>query len=319
MANRSLTTLTRGLSILTVVSLLVACSGNSAASGGAGASGGAVASGGAAASGAAPGNETTLQRIKREKLVTVGFVNEPPYNFAESGKLTGGYPEALRAFFATIDPEIKMDGVLTEFSALIPGLVAKQFDINGGGMNIRTTRCAQIAFANPEVQAIFVFIVKKGNPMNLHTFKDIATTGARYGAVTGAAEVEVADAVGIAKDKQTLFPDAPALVAGLQANRVDVIAATSLAATDIIKKTNDPNIELVVPTEIPLDKNGKQSVGYVAIGMRKEDQDLVDAYNKWQTEAKKSGKLLEIMAPFGFTAADMAPVTVTAEEVCKDS
>ena len=85
------------------------------------------------ASGGPPANESTFDKIKREKVVTVGFIIEPPYNFALNGQLTGGYPEALKAFFKTQAPDIQMLGVLTEFSALIPGLVAKRFDISGPG------------------------------------------------------------------------------------------------------------------------------------------------------------------------------------------
>jgi len=273
-----------------------------------------------AGSGAAsgpPANETTFARIKREKVVTIGFINEPPYNFATSEKLTGGYPEALRAFFATVDPEIKINGVLTEFSALIPGLVAKRFDVNGGGMNIRPARCEQIAFSNPEVNALTVFVVKKGNPKGLTSYKSFAGSDAKYGAVTASIEVELADVAGIPKDRQVLFPDLPSMLAGLQAGRVDAFALTSLSATDIVGKSGDANLEIVALSEIPKDSSGNDAVGYVAIGFRKEDGDLKDAYNAWQAKAKASGELLKIMEPFGFQARDIAPADKTADQLCK--
>jgi polar amino acid transport system substrate-binding protein len=265
---------------------------------------------------AAPAAETTFEKIKREKVVTVGFIIEPPYNFALNGQLTGGYPEALKAFFKTIAPDIQMLGVLTEFSALIPGLVAKRFDISGPGMNIRTTRCQIIDFGNPEVQALFVFVVKKGNPFNLHSFADVAASTAKFGSITGAAEVEAANAAGIPKERQVLFPDAPSMVAGIQAGRIDMFAITSLAGTDMIKTTNDPNLELVELSEIPKDANGNRSIGYVATGFRKEDKDMREAYNAWLTKAKQSGELLKIMSPFGFAERDIAPIDATADKIC---
>ena len=265
-----------------------------------------------------PANETTFARIKRDKVVTIGFINEPPYNFATAEKLTGAYPESLRAFFATIDPEIKINGVLTEFSALIPGLVAKRFDINGGGMNIRPARCAEIAFANPEVQALTVFVAKKGNPKGLTSYKAVAAhADAKYGAVTGGIDVELADVAGIPKDRQVLFPDLPSMAAGLQAGRIDVLALTSLSAADLLAKTNDPNLELVSLTEVPKDSSGADAVGYGAIGFRKEDNDLREAYNAWLAKAKASGELLTIMSPFGFAARDMAGPDKLAENLCK--
>ena len=275
-------------------------------------------SAGASAAPSAGGEETTLARIKRDKVVTIGFINEPPYNFATSEKLTGAYPESLRAFFATIDPEIKINGVLTEFSALIPGLVAKRFDVNGGGMNIRPARCEQIAFSNPEVQALEVFVVKKGNPLGLTNYKAVAAHAtAKYGAVTGGVEVELADVAGIPKDRQVLFPDGPSMIAGLQAGRIDVLALTSLSAADLIKKTADPNLELVELSEIPVDSTGAQSIGYVAVGFRKEDTDLREAYNAWLDKSKASGELLKIMEPFGFAARDIAPADKKAVDLCK--
>jgi polar amino acid transport system substrate-binding protein len=276
-----------------------------------------AASAGASAAPSAGGG-STFDRIKADKVVTIGFINEPPYNFATSEKLTGAYPEALRAFFATVDPEIKINGVLTEFSALIPGLVAGRFDINGGGMNIRPARCEQIDFSNPEVQALEVFVVKKGNPLGLTNYKEVAAHAtAKYGAVTGGVEVELADVAGIPKDRQVVFPDGPSMIAGLLAGRIDVLALTSLSAADLIEKTGDPNLELVELTEIPVDSTGAQSIGYVAVGFRKEDDALKDAYNAWQDKAKSSGELLKIMEPFGFAARDMAPADKKADDICK--
>ena len=299
----------RGIFALTLIAMVfAACQ-----------SGGATpAPSGAASAAPTAAAETTFARIKRDKVVTIGFINEPPYNFATAEKLTGAYPESLRAFFATVDPEIKINGVLTEFSALIPGLVAKRFDINGGGMNIRPARCAEIDFANPEVQALTVFVVKKGNPKNLTSYKAIADNAdAKYGTVTGAIEVELADVAGIPKDRQVLFPDGPSLIAGLQAGRIDALALTSLSATDLVTKTGDPNLEVVTLSEIPKDSSGADAVGYVAVGFRKEDDDLREAYNAWQATAKSSGELLKIMEPFGFAARDIAPADKTADALCK--
>jgi polar amino acid transport system substrate-binding protein len=107
------------------------------------------------------------------------------------------------------------------------------------------------------------------------------------------------------------------LIAGLQAGRIDALALTSLSVADLVKKTNDPNIEIVALTEVPKDSSGADAVGYVAVGFRKEDNDLREAYNAWLATAKSSGELLKIMEPFGFSARDIAPADKTAELLCK--
>ena len=40
--------------------------------------------------------ETTFERVKREKLVTFGFANEPPYTIAALESVTGQDPEVLQ-------------------------------------------------------------------------------------------------------------------------------------------------------------------------------------------------------------------------------
>ena len=43
----------------------------------------------------------------------------------------------------------QVEGVLTEFGSLIPGLQAKRFDIIAAGMYVTPERCRQAAFSNP--------------------------------------------------------------------------------------------------------------------------------------------------------------------------
>ena len=78
--------------------------------------------------------ETTLERVQREGVVRVGFANENPYAYAElDGTLTGEAVEVARTVFERLGiPE--MEGVLTEFGSLIPGLQAGRFDVITAGM-----------------------------------------------------------------------------------------------------------------------------------------------------------------------------------------
>src|SRR5438874_13035626 len=66
--------------------------------------------------------ETALERIKAQGYIRVGFANEAPYGFATpDGKLTGEAPEVAKAVLANMGIT-QVDGVLTEFGSLIPGL-----------------------------------------------------------------------------------------------------------------------------------------------------------------------------------------------------
>ena len=86
--------------------------------------------------------QTTLERAKADGYIRVGFANEAPYGYATpDGKLTGESPEVVKAVLAKMGIA-QVDGVLTEFGSLIPGLQAGRFDIIAAGMFITRCICA---------------------------------------------------------------------------------------------------------------------------------------------------------------------------------
>jgi polar amino acid transport system substrate-binding protein len=91
--------------------------------------------------------QSTLEQAKADGYIRVGFANEAPYGFATpDGKLTGESPEVVKAVLAKLGIK-DVDGVLTEFASLIPGLQAGRFDIIAAGMFVNPKRCEQILFS----------------------------------------------------------------------------------------------------------------------------------------------------------------------------
>src|SRR5262245_56610641 len=107
---------------------------------------------------------SSLERAKQDGFIRVGFANEAPFGFATpEGKLTGEAPEVVKAVLNAMGiPQV--DGVLTEFGSLIPGLKAKRFDIIAAGMFITPKRCAESAFSEPSYGIGQAMLVKAGNP-----------------------------------------------------------------------------------------------------------------------------------------------------------
>jgi polar amino acid transport system substrate-binding protein len=72
-----------------------------------------------------PAGATTLEKIRAAGKIRVGYANEAPYAYQDpaTGGLTGEAPEVARAVLRDLG-EIEMEGVLTEFGSLIPGLKA---------------------------------------------------------------------------------------------------------------------------------------------------------------------------------------------------
>ncbi|MGA9173951.1 MAG: ectoine/hydroxyectoine ABC transporter substrate-binding protein EhuB [Thermoactinomyces sp.] len=172
-------------------------------------------------------NETTFEKAKREGAVTVGFANEKPYAYlTPDGQLTGEAVEVARAVLKRLGIN-QMHGVLTEFGSLYPGLQAKRFDMITAGMYITPPRCKQAAFANPEYHIGEALAVKSGNPLNLHSYKDIKENPhARIGVMGGAMEVDYLKKSGVSDKQIVIVPDQASAVSALEANRVDAITMT---------------------------------------------------------------------------------------------
>ncbi|NKE69257.1 ectoine/hydroxyectoine ABC transporter substrate-binding protein EhuB [Candidatus Manganitrophus noduliformans] len=260
---------------------------------------------------------TTLERVRSQGKIRLGYANEAPYAYYDTaaGKLTGEAPEIARAVLGEMGVT-EVEGVLTEFGALIPGLKAGRFDIIAAGMYITPARCREIAFSNPTYGLGEAFLVKAGNPLGLHSYEEAAAhPTARLGVVAGAVERRYAQATGVPESRIAVLPDAPSAVAAVQAGRVDAYAGTSLTIQNLLSKARDPGIERAEPFRDPI-IDGKTVIGYGAFGLRKEDTALLNEFNAHLERFIGSPRHLAVVAPFGFTEADL-PGEITAEALCR--
>ena len=261
----------------------------------------------------APKEASALAKAKEQGYITVGFANEAPYAYATSdGKLTGEAVEVSRAILKKLGIE-EMNGVLTEFGSLIPGLNARRFDMITAGMWINADRAKQVNFANPDYQIGEGIAVKAGNPLNLHSYEDMAKAQVKIGAMSGSAEIKALKAIGVTDSQIVSVPDQPSALAALQAGRVDVITMSGPALQSVLDTAKDSGIERVKEFSQPV-IDGKSVVGYGAAVFRKADTDFLEAYNKELAAMEKSGELLEIIKPFGFTEENL-PGGITVEQV----
>ena len=264
-----------------------------------------------------PAAADTLDDIKAAGKVRIGIPNINPYGYVDGeGNVTGQAPELTRAFFADMGVT-EIEPVVTEWGALIGGLLASRFDIISTGMLIQPERCKQIAFGNPEYKIVSAFAVKKGNPKDLTSYQSIAENeDALIGMLTGAGDIRYAELAGVPEDRRVLFPDFTAALAGLQADRVDAVVASSITIQNALKRLGDPEIEYAELTEQPRGEDGNPVVSYGGMGFRKEDSALRDSWNEWLAGQLASGRATEIMQPFGFGRETLPPADVTADQIC---
>ena len=264
----------------------------------------------------APEGETTLERIRREGVVRVGYANEAPYAYLDpaNGRLTGEAPEIARVVLAELGVS-RIEGVLTEFGSLIPGLKAGRFDVIAAGMYVTPERCREISFSDPTYGIGEAFLVKAGNPLALHSYEDVADhESARLGVVAGAVELGYAQAVGVPDARLVLLPDAPSAVAAVQAGRIDAYGGTALTVQDLLTKAADPELERATPFTDPVIE-GESVRGHGAFGFRKGDGSLREAFDAELDEWLGSPAHLALVGPFGFTESEL-PGGITAAELC---
>ena len=254
---------------------------------------------------------STLERAKQDGFIRVGFANEAPFGFATpEGKLTGEAPEVAKAVLNAIGiPQV--DGVLTEFGSLIPGLKAKRFDVIAAGMFITPKRCAEIAFSEPSYGIGQAMLVKAGNPKQIADYGSIvANQDLKLAVMAGAVETGYAKDAGVPQAQLVVLPDQSSLLAAVQAGRADAAALTALSIADMAKKG-----EGVRSTKPFGEVAGKSVKGHGGFGFRKDDKELYQAFNEQLKKFIGSPEHIALVEPFGF-GKDYLP-NKTMEQLCK--
>ncbi len=252
--------------------------------------------------------QSTLEKARDAGYIRIGFANEAPFGFATpDGKLTGEAPDVARAVLARMGIA-EVDGVLTEFGSLIPGLKAGRFDIIAAGMFINPKRCAEIAFSEPSYGIGQAMLVQAGNPKGVadySTFKE--KSDLKLAVMAGAVEGGYAKDAGVAETQLVVLPDQSSLVAAVQSGRADAAALTALSIADMASKAEG------VESTTPFGEVAGVSVkGHGGFGFRKEDTDLQEAFNAELKKFLGSPEHIALVEPHGF-GKDYLPNKTTAE------
>src|SRR5699024_6129519 len=135
---------------------------------------------------------------------------------------------------------------------LIPGLNAGKFDIITAGMAINPDRCENVAFGEPEMMYGEGLIVKKGNPMNITSYKDIADNlDITVSVMSGATENEFLKSEGVADDQIQSAPDIPATFAAVESGRAHATTGTEMTIKMALESADTDELEFVENFEQP--------------------------------------------------------------------
>lgn len=254
--------------------------------------------------------QTTLERAKEQGYIRVGFANEAPYGYATpDGRLTGEAPEVAKAILAKMGIN-EVDGVLTEFGSLIPGLKAGRFDIIAAGMFITPERCQQVQFSEPSYGIGQAFLVAEGNPKNLVDYSSVAeNSDVKLAVMAGAVEAGYAEAAGVPQDQLVILPDQASLVSAVKSGRADAAALTALSIARMAE--NNEGVESTPPFG---EVAGESVKGHGGFAFRPEDTDLYEEFNRHLKEFIGTQEHIELVSQFGFGEGYLP--NKTTEELC---
>lgn len=256
-----------------------------------------------------------LEALKESGTVTVGFANEAPYAYEDNGELKGAAVDIAQAVFEELGIE-NMDSQLADFSQLIPGVQAGQFDVVTAGMAIQPARCENALFAEPEMQYGEGLVVPAGNPNDIHSYKDIADNpDLTVVVMEGATEIGFLLDEGVSEDQITIASDIPSTFSAVQAGRADATTGTEMTVRMALESFDSDDLEFVESFEQP-DIEGVPSYGAAAFSL--DNEELRDAYNEVLAELKEDGTVAELLEANGFNGETnfVADGEVTTEQVC---
>ena len=240
----------------------------------------------------------------------------PPWNAKdESGKLIGF--EVELANFLCIYMEADCTIVEQDWDGMIPGLVMRKYDAIMAGMSITGERMKTINFSQGYADEVASLAVMKGSSLegmdtpkaiNLSTgggdvkkaLKTLtaALAGKTIGVQTATIHQNFLESGDVGSIKIKTYKTQDEVNLDLAAGRIDAALAAAVAFTDYAEKSGKP-VVLVGPTF-----SGGAFGNGVGVGIRKDDTDLLKAFNKAIDQARKSGKISELAIKwFGFDAS----------------
>ncbi|ANP89402.1 ectoine/hydroxyectoine ABC transporter substrate-binding protein EhuB [Rhizobium leguminosarum] len=260
------------------------------------------------AAGPASAADDKLEQLKEQGYARIAIANEPPFTaVGADGKVSGAAPDVARAIFEKLGVK-EVVASISEYGAMIPGLQAGRHDAITAGLFMKPERCNAVAYSEPILCDAEAFALKKGNPLKLTSYKDIADNpDAKIGAPGGGTEEKLALEAGVPRDRVIVVPDGQSGIKMLQDGRIDVYSLPVLSIHDLMAKANDPNLETVAPVvNAPVYCDGA--------AFRKQDVALRDAFDVELKKLKESGEFAKIIEPYGFSAK--AAMSTSREKLC---
>ena len=240
----------------------------------------------------------------------------PPWNSKDaSGKLIGFEVELAWTLCRYIGQQCEI--VEQDWDGMIPALIMRKFDAIMAGMSITAERQKAISFSQGYADEVASLAVMKGSDLEGLSTSEGINLSKKTGAVkkdlktltsalagktvctqTATIHQNFLESGDVGKIKVRTYKTQDEVNLDLASGRCDVALAAAVAFTDYAEKSGKP-VVLVGPTF-----SGGAFGNGVGVGIRKDDTELLKAFNKAIDKARKNGDISRIATKwFGFDAS----------------
>lgn len=247
-------------------------------------------------------------RIADGETIRVGYSNIPPWGFPDENGDPKGFVNEIAIGILNSMGYDNVEGTVTDWSGLIPGLQANRYDMITGGMYILYSRCQNIAFSEPIAQAGDAFLVPAGNPKGIQTYQDILDSGSIMATGAGYNTVEQAKKEGLSDDMILQVPGPTEILAMVKVGRADAGALTFFEASSVA--AGDDAVDVTDPRALP-----ERMRNWVGIGFRFADEDFMAEFNKALGDYIGSDEMMRRVTPYGYAQSNL-PGDKTAQWAC---
>jgi polar amino acid transport system substrate-binding protein len=234
--------------------------------------------------------DRSLSRITKHGIINIGYAIEAPYAFVDSeGNITGIDPEIAKIIAQGIGAtDIRWH--LCEFGSLISGLEAERFDVITGGLFITPEKKKYVKFSLPTMRVTQGLLVRKGNPLNIHSYQDfIERDTIKVAVLNGSIEEEQFIRMNIPSERIIRVPDVLSGRTSVESGIAQGLARSNLSLQWIEKTKQLGNTSIATPF-IPV-KSPSESISYDnGFAFRKKDRKLIAEWNRHLSEFLSSNK-----------------------------
>ena len=258
----------------------------------------------------------TLNEVKDRGSIRIAVANEIPYGYMDlDGQAKGVGPDVAKHIMEQLGIP-KIEWVTTNFGSLIPGLRANRYDMVAAEMAVLPQRCKEVLFSEPNSSYGEGLLVAKGNPDNVHTYKDFAESDKKVAIMAGADQLEMLQALKVPADRMVTISNNADAISTVSTGRASAYAATSLTVGELAKKSD--KVEAAKDFTDPV-IDGVAARSWGSFTFSQDSQDLSAAVSAELAKFKQTDDWKNIMAQYGFSAADAKEsFSKTTEQLCAE-